>query len=76
MRSYCDIAESRCLNPAGYGTQMGIADNSDGPRTQWVCPECGAIACRHCRTKFGKRMLCLYCAEKAQETQAMGKGKA
>ncbi len=62
-REFCSVAEGSCSNPAGFRCASGSFGNSEGPRTTWACPACGNPACKNCRKKKGKRMVCNNCAE-------------
>lgn len=62
---HCNIAETWCVNPAGYqvgGTGGPMGDSGLPQRTRVECRECGNKACANCRVKRNGKWLCLYCA--------------
>lgn len=60
-RSYCEIAEHGCRNPAGFRVNGKVCKNLDPERTSWRCPKCESVACASCR----RRGLCYDCAIEA-----------
>jgi hypothetical protein len=61
MADYCGVAETGCVNPAGYAIGNASWNNTDPGRTRWCCPRCGAVTCRKCRRKVAGIVLCITC---------------